>query len=249
MDDAQGWYADPSGRHQFRWWDGARWTAHVGDDGEPSFDDGVLLPPAPPSVVLAAPTERSVAGIDAPDEIVEGSGEAEAPPRRAWDDVRARPLWARLGAVVVIVAAIAAIAATTRDDPKPRATVEIEGFVSPTTARPTPASVLRAVPSTAAPTTRPTSPPTTVPRPTAPPTTPTTPAPPPTPPPAAEPLAPASGCDPNYSPCVPIASDVDCANGSGNGPAYVNGPVTVIGQDIYGLDSNGDGIGCESNGS
>lgn len=55
-----------------------------------------------------------------------------------------------------------------------------------------------------------------------------------------------SGCDPNYAgACVPIASDVDCAGGSGNGPAYVKGPVTVVGRDIYGLDSNGDGVGCE----
>lgn len=54
-----------------------------------------------------------------------------------------------------------------------------------------------------------------------------------------------SGCDPNYSGCVPIASDVDCAGGKGNGPAYVRGPVTVIGTDIYGLDNDGDGIGCE----
>jgi resuscitation-promoting factor RpfB len=54
-------------------------------------------------------------------------------------------------------------------------------------------------------------------------------------------------CDPNYSgACVPIASDVDCAGGSGNGPAYVDGPVRVIGRDIYDLDANGDGIGCES---
>jgi hypothetical protein len=53
-------------------------------------------------------------------------------------------------------------------------------------------------------------------------------------------------CDPNYSgACVPIASDVDCAGGSGNGPAYVQGPVEVIGTDIYGLDADGDGIGCE----
>lgn len=58
--------------------------------------------------------------------------------------------------------------------------------------------------------------------------------------------APASNCDPNYSgACVPIASDVDCAGGSGNGPAYVAGPVRVIGTDIYGLDRDGDGIGCE----
>ncbi|WP_457966094.1 hypothetical protein M1E17_05920 [Arthrobacter sp. D1-29] len=55
-----------------------------------------------------------------------------------------------------------------------------------------------------------------------------------------------SGCDPNYAgPCVPIASDVDCAGGSGNGPAYVRGPVTVVGSDIYGLDRDGDGFGCE----
>lgn len=53
------------------------------------------------------------------------------------------------------------------------------------------------------------------------------------------------GCDSNYSPCVPVAVDVDCAGGSGNGPAYVDGPVTVIGSDIYDLDRDGDGIGCE----
>ena len=57
--------------------------------------------------------------------------------------------------------------------------------------------------------------------------------------------SPSSDCDPNYSGCVPIASDVDCAGGSGNGPAYVKGPVRVIGKDIYKLDYDGDGIGCE----
>jgi hypothetical protein len=45
---------------------------------------------------------------------------------------------------------------------------------------------------------------------------------------------------------VPVASDVDCAGGSGNGPAYVQGPVEVIGADIYGLDADHDGVGCES---
>lgn len=57
---------------------------------------------------------------------------------------------------------------------------------------------------------------------------------------------PDGSCDPNYSGCVPIDSDVDCAGGSGNGPSYVDGPVTVTGTDIYGLDSDGDGVGCES---
>ena len=56
-----------------------------------------------------------------------------------------------------------------------------------------------------------------------------------------------SECDPNYSgACVPIASDVDCEGGNGNGPAYVRGPMNVVGEDIYGLDRNSDGVGCES---
>ena len=52
-------------------------------------------------------------------------------------------------------------------------------------------------------------------------------------------------CDPNYSGCVPVASDVDCAGGSGNGPEYVQGPVDVIGADIYDLDRDSDGVACE----
>ncbi len=56
----------------------------------------------------------------------------------------------------------------------------------------------------------------------------------------------AQDCDANYGGvCVPIASDVDCAGGSGNGPAYVEGPVYIIGSDIYGLDRDGDGVACE----
>ncbi|HEY8481749.1 MAG TPA: G5 domain-containing protein [Spirillospora sp.] len=56
---------------------------------------------------------------------------------------------------------------------------------------------------------------------------------------------PARRCDPNYSGCVPIARDVDCAGGSGDGPAYVSGPVRVIGSDVYDLDRDGDGIACD----
>jgi hypothetical protein len=52
-------------------------------------------------------------------------------------------------------------------------------------------------------------------------------------------------CDPSYGGCVPIASDVDCAGGSGNGPEYVQGPVDVIGEDHYDLDRDNDGVACE----
>jgi hypothetical protein len=56
---------------------------------------------------------------------------------------------------------------------------------------------------------------------------------------------PGRGCDPNYGGCVPIAYDVDCAGGSGDGPKYVQGPVRVIGNDIYDLDYDNDGWGCD----
>jgi resuscitation-promoting factor RpfB len=60
------------------------------------------------------------------------------------------------------------------------------------------------------------------------------------------PAALAQDCDANYGGVyVPVASDVDCAGGSGNGPAYVAGPVYIIGSDIYGLDRDGDGVACE----
>jgi len=56
----------------------------------------------------------------------------------------------------------------------------------------------------------------------------------------------ASECDPNYSgACLdPDASDYDCEGGSGDGPEYT-GPVTVVGEDHYGLDSDNDGSACE----
>jgi endonuclease YncB( thermonuclease family) len=59
----------------------------------------------------------------------------------------------------------------------------------------------------------------------------------------------AGGCHPSYSgACVPAGvSDVDCAGGSGDGPAYVSTKrFSVVGPDVYRLDSDGDGVACES---
>lgn len=33
-----GWHSDPTLRHEQRYWDGAQWTAHVADAGQPSVD-------------------------------------------------------------------------------------------------------------------------------------------------------------------------------------------------------------------
>lgn len=64
---------------------------------------------------------------------------------------------------------------------------------------------------------------------------------PPAPPPSQE-----DDCTSGYSPCLPPASDYDCAGGSGDGPAYADGPIYVTGSDPYGLDADGDGVACET---
>ncbi len=33
-----GWYTDPSGRHEHRYWDGSQWTEHVGSHGHQAVD-------------------------------------------------------------------------------------------------------------------------------------------------------------------------------------------------------------------
>lgn len=57
----------------------------------------------------------------------------------------------------------------------------------------------------------------------------------------------AGNCEPSYPDvCLdPDAGDYDCEPGSGNGPRYVSGPITVTGSDPYDLDRDGNGIGCE----
>ena len=66
--------------------------------------------------------------------------------------------------------------------------------------------------------------------------------------PTTDPPSPRGNCHPSYvGACVPVASDVDCGDGSGNGPAYVyEKNFRVVGPDEYGLDADNDGIGCES---
>jgi micrococcal nuclease len=55
-----------------------------------------------------------------------------------------------------------------------------------------------------------------------------------------EPAAPVEtgGCDPNYTPCVPLVSyDLNCPD--------IGFTVQVVGADIHGLDRDNDGWGCE----
>ncbi|HET7026976.1 MAG TPA: thermonuclease family protein [Candidatus Limnocylindrales bacterium] len=50
-----------------------------------------------------------------------------------------------------------------------------------------------------------------------------------------------TGCSPSYTPCLPIVGDLDCADVRALGKA----PVTVVGPDVYRLDGDGDGRGCD----
>jgi predicted Rdx family selenoprotein len=56
-----------------------------------------------------------------------------------------------------------------------------------------------------------------------------------------------SDCDASYEgACLdPTSPDYDCEGGSGDGPDYT-GPITVVGDDHFGLDRDGDGFACES---
>jgi len=47
------WQPDPTGRHQYRWWDGAGWTESVADDGRTSVDPQWSA--AAPATVAANP--------------------------------------------------------------------------------------------------------------------------------------------------------------------------------------------------
>jgi S1-C subfamily serine protease len=50
-----------------------------------------------------------------------------------------------------------------------------------------------------------------------------------------------ASCSPDYDPCVPdVPYDLNCAD--------IGFEVAVIGDDVYGLDADGDGFGCESYG-
>jgi hypothetical protein len=48
-------------------------------------------------------------------------------------------------------------------------------------------------------------------------------------------------CEPGYSPCLPVTHDLNCSDLSAS-----QSPVTVSGDDPYGLDRDGDGTGCDS---
>jgi hypothetical protein len=68
------WAADPSGRHEHRYWDGARWTDHVADGGAQTVDplgddgelDGTLAGDATPPEQAALPSTGDTGAVVVP---------------------------------------------------------------------------------------------------------------------------------------------------------------------------------------
>jgi hypothetical protein len=72
MTNEAGWNADPTGRHEYRYWDGARWTDQVADGGVAGSDP---LPAGDPTTVgAAAPHDPTLTGAP-----VAGAPAAAAP--------------------------------------------------------------------------------------------------------------------------------------------------------------------------
>jgi hypothetical protein len=64
---APDWYADPSGGHELRYWDGTAWTGHVADNGQTSVDGGHVTEAGSEPVLLTLPMAKEVrAGVGDP---------------------------------------------------------------------------------------------------------------------------------------------------------------------------------------
>jgi hypothetical protein len=55
-----GWYPDPFGRHESRYWDGQRWTEHVASHGRQAVDPPTNAQPVP---TVNRPTEKVVTNV------------------------------------------------------------------------------------------------------------------------------------------------------------------------------------------
>lgn len=77
------WYEDPTGRHQYRYWDGTAWTDHVADAGVPGVDR------------LA--TRRTITGKESPKVLIEALQDADVEVQKS----AARALGGRGGAAAV----------------------------------------------------------------------------------------------------------------------------------------------------
>jgi len=103
---AAGWHADPFGRHQSRYHDGERWTAHVSDSGVTS-SDSPFPSPQPNAVAAAIAAPAVLAPVVVPPATHTEATHTDAPKqgKRKW------VLIGGLAVVALIVIAVVAIRA------------------------------------------------------------------------------------------------------------------------------------------
>jgi uncharacterized protein YxjI len=71
---AAGWHADPFGRYESRYWDGAAWTAHVSTGGKTATDEPVASPVIPKVNRSAEKVKRDVQRAGAQGKAAPGGG-------------------------------------------------------------------------------------------------------------------------------------------------------------------------------
>jgi Protein of unknown function (DUF2510) len=99
-----GWYADPSRRHERRYWDGSQWGDDVSDAGLVSHDQATPNPPPAPAEATQATPSRAAAPSDIPP-----TAAATAPPVRRKRS-RAGIVWLAILAAVLFVVGIVGFA-------------------------------------------------------------------------------------------------------------------------------------------
>ncbi|MDO8365050.1 MAG: DUF2510 domain-containing protein [Actinomycetota bacterium] len=135
-EQAAGWYNDPYGRFQQRYWDGGKWTEHVATNGVQQVDPlgaSTVIPVATPASAYAAPAAPAargfVAAADPGDLTAQADDPVPAGPVNAvtgfldsmGDDARLRPRPSLRNAMAGIggfVLALGLLIALAGDDPK-----------------------------------------------------------------------------------------------------------------------------------
>jgi hypothetical protein len=107
------WIADPTKRHELRWWNGARWTEHVCDAGVVGEDWGPKGPPVPrrqqPQPRATQPAPRDVTSdVNYHDaDLDDGRDLLEESPRRQRERARRTTILTTIAVIVILAVAIA----------------------------------------------------------------------------------------------------------------------------------------------
>ncbi len=106
------WGIDPTGHHEYRYWDGSVWTEHVADQGTTSSDPvpetGAAQHPAPAAAVVAAPSvPASSAAASAGPAVAADPGTTDVVP--APEDASKGPSKLVIGVLAAVIVVLVAV--------------------------------------------------------------------------------------------------------------------------------------------